>query len=145
MMNKPTFQIMQIEDTNDVYLLEKEIFNIDDKDKIIKTINNENLFYYVLKLSDRVIGFLEGLIISPDAEIYNIAIDKNYRGKGYSKLLINGFIDKCKSAGCETIFLEVNNINQVAINLYNLFDFKSYSVRKNYYGENDAILMRKDL
>ena len=38
-----------------------------------------------------------------------------------------------------------NNINQVAINLYNLFDFKSYSVRKNYYGDNDAILMRKDL
>lgn len=145
MMNKPTFQIMQIEDTNDVYLLEKEIFNIDDKDKIIKSINNENLFYYVLKLSDRVIGFLEGLIISPDAEIYNIAIAENYRGKGYSKLLINGFIDKCKSSGCETIFLEVNNINQVAINLYNLFDFKSYSVRKNYYGDNDAILMRKDL
>lgn len=145
MMDKPTFQIMQIEDAYDVYILEKDIFGIDDKDKIIKTINNENLFYYVLKLSDRVIGFLEGLIIPPDAEIYNIAINENYRGKGYSKLLINGFIDKCKSSGCETIFLEVNNINQVAINLYNLFDFKSYSVRKNYYGDNDAILMRKDL
>ena len=145
MMDKPTFQIMQIEDAYNVYLLEKDIFGIDDKDKIIKTINNENLFYYILKLDDRIIGFLEGLIIPPDAEIYNIAINENYRGKGYSKLLINGFINKCKSAGCETIFLEVNNINQVAINLYNLFDFKSYSVRKNYYGNNDAILMRKDL
>ena len=46
---------------------------------------------------------------------------------------------------CATIFLEVNSINSKAISLYKKYGFVSYSTRKNYYGENDAILMKLEL
>ena len=51
----------------------------------------------------------------------------------------------CKENLCETIFLEVNSINYKAISLYEKYGFKSYLIRKNYYGENDAVLMKLDL
>ena len=53
--------------------------------------------------------------------------------------------DICKQRNCNTIFLEVNTINYKAINLYNKYGFKQYSLRKNYYGNNDAILMKVEL
>ena len=58
---------------------------------------------------------------------------------------MNHFIELCKEQGCDTIFLEVNSINQKAINLYHKFGFVAYSKRQNYYGENDAILMKLSL
>ena len=39
------------------------------------------------------------------------------------------------------ITLEVNHTNLIAINLYKKYGFKPVSVRKNYYGSSDAILM----
>jgi ribosomal protein S18 acetylase RimI-like enzyme len=39
----------------------------------------------------------------------------------------------------------VNTNNIKAINLYTKFGFVEYSRRKNYYGDNDAILMKLDV
>ena len=47
--------------------------------------------------------------------------------------------------GCDTILLEVNTMNYKAISLYEKYGFKEYGTRKNYYGNSDAILMKKEL
>lgn len=114
-------------------------------DKILKTIHSDVLHYYVLLDEEKVIGFYECQIIYPEAELYDIAIKKEEQGKGYSIILMKHFLELCKEKGCDTIFLEVNSINQKAINLYQKFGFVAYSKRQNYYGENDAILMKLSL
>ena len=125
--------------------IESSLLSKTDLDKILKTIESEVLHYYVMLDENQVIGFYECQIISPEAELYDIAIKKDEQGKGYSLLLMNHFIELCKEKGCDTIFLEVNSINQKAINLYHKFGFVAYSKRQNYYGENDAILMKLSL
>ncbi|MBR2391164.1 MAG: ribosomal protein S18-alanine N-acetyltransferase [Clostridia bacterium] len=126
-----------------VFELEKKLIGSANQETIFKTLSNENLNYYLIFEDDQVVGFLEGLIISPESEIYDIAVDEDYQRKGYAKKLMEFFIDLSKQNGVETILLEVNSNNIKAINLYNLFGFVEYGKRKNYYGDADAILMKK--
>ncbi len=129
---------------DDVFLIEKTFFDVSEKQSIISSLKSDTLEYFVLKIKNRIVGFLECSIVLDEAEIYEIAIKNEFQGKGYSKLLMEYFLKYCDAEKVQTIFLEVNNMNYKAINLYTGFGFKKYSVRKKYYGENDAILMRLD-
>jgi len=122
--------------------LELELIGSSSFDTIEKTLESETIHYYVLLKNEKLIDFFECSMIPPESELYDIGISTDYQGKGYSKFLMNFYIELVKSNGCDTILLEVNNINNKAINLYKKFGFEEYGKRKNYYGENDAILMK---
>lgn len=128
-----------------VYNLEKDLIGNVDKNSIINSLKSNTLSYYVLCNQKEVIGFFECSIIPPEAELYDIVINANYQGNGYSKVLMDYFIKVIKENNCNTIFLEVNKLNYKAINLYKKYGFIEYSVRKNYYGDSDAVLMKKEL
>lgn len=128
-----------------VYEIEEKYIGKCDRNSIEKTIESETLSYYLLFKESDLIGFFECSIISPEAELYDIVIDEKYQGLGYSKILMDYLFKLAKDNKVETIFLEVNSINSKAISLYKKYGFVEYSVRKNYYGDNDAILMKVDL
>lgn len=127
---------------SDVARLEGNLIAKTSEEKIAATLESETLFYFVLLDGEKVCGFLECLVIAPESELFDIAIDENYQGKGYSKILMDFYLNFAKEKGCDTIFLEVNNINMKAIGLYGKYGFCEYGRRKNYYGSDDAILMK---
>lgn len=141
-MSNLKIQKLQKKYVQDVFEIESSLIGKCSLDSIEKTLESETLAYYVLLDENQVVGFFECSIVSPEAELFDIAIKKGYQGKGYSKILMNYFFVLCKQKHVETIFLEVNSINNVAINLYKNFGFEKYHERKNYYGDNDAILMK---
>lgn len=122
--------------------IESELISNVSEESISSTIDSEVVSYFVLLDKNKVCGFLECSFIAPESELYEIAISKEYQGKGYSKILMNFYLKLAKEKMCETIFLEVNNINMKAINLYKSYGFVEFGRRKNYYGSNDAILMK---
>ena len=138
------FEILKLtnDDVVSVFEIEKKLIGTGSIDDIKKSLESDVINYFVLKNNGVVLGFLELSTVPPEMELFDIAIDEKFQGKGYAKLLMNFMIDFAKENKCETIFLEVNRINQKAISLYDKFGFKEYAVRKNYYGENDAILMK---
>lgn len=72
-------------------------------------------------------------------EIFEIAVSKEYQRKGYATKLLEMLpTDK-------EIFLEVREDNFAAIKLYEKFKFLKIALRKNYYGEKNAIIMKKSL
>lgn len=137
------FQIERLTENfvDEVFMLESKLLGKASRQKISDSIASSTLNYFILKINNSVVGFYEVSVIPPEAEIYDIAVKEEFQGKGIGKLLLKHLIDFCKSKNVNTIFLEVNNINNKAINLYKNFGFNVYSKRKNYYGENDAILM----
>lgn len=141
------FEILKLtnDDVVSVFEIEKKLIGTGSIDDIKKSLESDVIDYFVLKNNGVVLGFLELSTLPPEMELFDIAIDEKFQGKGYAKLLMNFMIDLAKENKCETIFLEVNRINQKAISLYDKFGFKEYAVRKNYYGENDAILMKLEL
>ena len=136
---------LDVDLVDEIVKIESELIQKTTREKVLKTIENKNPIYFVLKNDDTVLGFVELSLIEPEAEIFDIAIKTEFQGNGYSKILMDYVIDFVKNNNVETIFLEVNNINKKAIALYEKYGFQKYSVRKKYYGENDAVLMKKTI
>lgn len=82
-------------------------------------------------------------LIAGEAELYYIAIKKEFRRKHLADELLNYFI---KNFDVDSIFLEVRASNAPAISFYRKNGFKEIGIRKKYYqnGE-DAIIMEKKI
>ena len=146
-INMENFRIEKLTEVyvDEVAALEKELIGSCDVDAIRSTISSLVLNYYVMIHDEKVVGFFECKIISPEAELYDIAVKKDFQGKGFATLMMNHFLSVVKQQSCDTILLEVNSINNKAISLYTKFGFVKYGERKNYYGDNDAILMKLEI
>ena len=104
-------------------------------------LENPNSIYFILQKDDEIIGFIGVLFILDEADITNIVIKQNYRGNGYSKILLKHIINYCKLNKIKKINLEVNSNNSKALNLYKTFGFNQVGCRKKYYIDGDALLM----
>ena len=137
---------MTLDDLNDI----RDILISDFDDfwnySILKSeLESPNSYYLVARDNSNIVGFAGIKLVIPDGDIMNIVVKKDFRKKGLGSLLLKNLIDLAKSLGVKTIFLEVDDKNFPAISLYNKFGFKNISKRKNYYKENDAIIMNKEI
>mgnify|MGYP004574599297 CR=1 FL=1 len=112
------------------FLLENKI-NIIDNDPFSK--------FIVCLENDEIIGFLSYSIIYERAEINYIFVLESYRGKTVASKMLDYIIKTCKI--CDNITLEVRKSNNIAISLYKKYGFKEVATRKNYYNDEDGILM----
>ena len=126
------------------------------KEKALKEILkvNNNAFYsdddltlnYLLLENDEVIGEIDYKHTYIESDLLFIYIKEEYRGKDYSKVLLDESIKELKKIGVKKIFLEVDTENKIAYNLYKSYGFKEISIRKNYYSNShDAIIMEKEV
>lgn len=74
-------------------------------------------------------------------DIDYVIVNNNYRRKGVASKLLEYLIDYCKEKSISNITLEVNENNIAAINLYKKYGFETAATRKNYYKEEDGLLM----
>ena len=105
-------------------------------------LNNTNSLYFVAKYNENILGFA-GIIINYDfTEISNIVVKKDFRNKGIGKILLEKIINESKKLKKDNIYLEVNEKNQIALGLYEKYNFEKVGKRKEYYNKkDDAILM----
>ena len=139
-------------DLNDSNLI-SDIFNTSfddfwDINTLNKELLTENSQYLCVKdiNTNTIVGFC-GIKINLDtADLMNIAIKKDFRNLGIGSFLLNSIINLCKNQkNISSIFLEVNENNINAINLYKKYNFKKISIRKNYYKNENAIIMLLNL
>lgn len=108
-------------------------------------LNSKNSIYFVAKDNEKIVGFAGMKIILDEAEIMNIVTKKDCRNQGIGKLLLKQLILESKNKNIKRINLEVNENNKIAIHLYEKFGFLQDGERKNYYNNQNAILMSKIL
>lgn len=130
-----------------------------DKDEYLKLgllINNnfEKLYNLESLLNseyDKIFGYFEDNVLRAfihvrvlyeTVEIINIVVGPLYRRKGIATLLLK-YIMNIKEI--KEILLEVNINNEVAIKTYEKNGFKVISERKNYYGSDTALIMKRDV
>lgn len=66
-----------------------------------------------------------GILINFDVvEIMNIVVKKSYRNQGIGKSLLSELINLAKQTKLNSLVLEVNSKNEIAIELYKKFEFK---------------------
>lgn len=137
-------RLMKSCDLPQVISLHKELF---EQSFNFEDYVQDRMFHYgiVLEVEDKVTGYLVGQIIFEMSDLYYVAVNPHYRGKGYGQLLVDKFIeDACKNEG-DIMSLEVRMSNQSAIRLYEKCGFTSVGKRERYYADGeDALLMTRN-
>lgn len=82
-----------------------------------------------------------------DAEVYNIGVRPELQKSGCGTLLFERFLEKCRAASIETVWLDVRSLNENAIAFYKGFGFSVFCVRRGFYGDppEDGIVMSLSL
>lgn len=103
--------------------------------------------YIVVEIEGKVVGYGGIWLIIDEGHVTNIAVDKEYRGLGLGKKLLEGLIQLCIDRDIKSITLEVRKSNEVAKGLYKKYGFKECGIRPGYYTDNneDAIIMWKTI
>lgn len=102
---------------------------------------NPNETIYIYKENNINKGFIHiqnGLDI---IDLLNIIVKPKYQNQGIGSVLIKYIIDNKQD---KKIMLEVRSKNINAIKLYQKYDFKIINIRKNYYKDDDAIIMERN-
>lgn len=112
---------------------------------LLEEINNPLCVLTTAMHSGGVAGFALGKIAADEAELYQIAVLPDYRRQGIAAQLLMELHTLLKEKGAVCCFLEVRSRNTPAIALYESLGYKKISLRKGYYGDDDAVIYRIEL
>ena len=121
---------------NNINKYSNELLN---DEELINNLDNNPYGNYIAYIDDTLIGYIYYSKIYDRLEINNILVDESRRREGIASKLFDYLLEKENLP----ITLEVDETNNKAINLYKKIGFKEVSIRKNYYGNHDGILMEK--
>jgi ribosomal-protein-alanine N-acetyltransferase len=93
-----------------------------------------------------VAGYLCATLLLDEAEILDVAVRSDLRGRGVGRLLLDHVVELCRINRVNYIHLEVRRSNLSAIGLYERFGFLRTGERRRYYENgDDAILMQLNI
>jgi ribosomal-protein-alanine N-acetyltransferase len=104
-------------------------------------VERSDRIYLVAERGGFVVGYAGLLRVEEDAHIVTLAVDPPARGHGLGKLLMLRLIKAALEGGAVNLTLEVRVSNEAARRLYEEFGFEPVGVRRNYYRDEDALIM----
>ena len=90
----------------------------------------------------QIIGYIAWQHIQDEIELHLIAIAPSHRQQGIANQLMQTLIATAQQHHAR-IILEVRASNHIAQALYRKHQFTPIATRKNYYGNEDAVIMEK--
>ena len=137
-------RIAELEDINEIYSIEKKVFNDYWSLDLIKSeiIEKKYSMVTVLELKKKIIGYIFQRKIYDENHIINLAIDIPYQHRGYGKFLLMKILEKDDND--TNVFLEVKEANLPAVKLYIDLGFEELDRKEGYYSDgSNAIFMLK--
>ncbi len=101
--------------------------------------------FFIAKNNDAVVGYGGYWLVAGEASIVNLAVHPDHRGRGFGRKILLFLIDDARASSAGSVFLEVRKGNRAAQCLYASCGFEASGVRAKYYGEEDAVVMKKTL
>jgi ribosomal-protein-alanine N-acetyltransferase len=103
--------------------------------------------YLVAAADGAVVGYVGFWMVAGEAQIQNVAVRRDWRGRGAASRLLAAMMDMARSLGALSATLEVRSRNESAIRLYGKNGFVVKGVRRRYYDDDgdDALVMGADL
>ena len=98
---------------------------------------------YVVAHDDQgqVVGYGGLLLVEADAHVTTIAVAPEARGHRIGTRVMMALVDHALASGARHLTLEVRITNAAAQGLYTRFGFEPVGRRKNYYTDEDALVM----
>ena len=136
MINSLNIREAIFKDVEDIYLIEKSIFNENPWTKKmitseVGTHNHKKTF--LIGDNYNIIGYLMIHFFQIEYHVINFGIKKEYQNKGIGRYFLKFFLNKLPSNS--TVFLEVKESNFNAISLYKKLGFVKQYIRNRYYSD----------
>ena len=137
---------MTLEDLNQIAnILISDFDDYWNYDILRDELKTENSKYLVAKMNEEIVGFAGIKVMVNEADIMNIVVKKTYRNQGIGTLLLKKLMDLSRKSNCTSLTLEVMEENYPAIHLYKNLGFTQIGIRKNYYQDKNALIMKASL
>ena len=104
-------------------------------------LDNKNNYLFGYYKDDTLIAFIHITKSFEVLEINNIVVKKDYQKNNIGSKLIDYIIKRFPDI--KEIFLEVRSKNKIAIEFYKKNNFKCINIRKDYYENDDAYIMKR--
>ena len=131
-------EVANIKDIDAIYNLQKNHEHIlISKEALKSDLSSSSYIYFVAKMANKIIGCVGCSVLFDHIDISILITDIDYLNKGIASTLLEKLIQYIKEKNIEKIFLEVRMSNYKAIKLYEKYNFKQISIRKNYYKDTN--------
>jgi ribosomal-protein-alanine N-acetyltransferase len=141
-MTVAAIRSMELSDIPAVATLEQDVY---DNPWSVRVFYDElarsNRRYLVAEDDTGVVGYGGILVVESDAHITTLAVDPAARRQHLGTRLMLALVDAAVQIGVDHITLEVRMSNEGAQRLYERFGFNPVGLRKNYYRDEDALVM----
>ena len=96
----------------------------------------------VAQNSEGIAGFIVIWFLPPEVQILNIAVDPAYRRRGVARHLLGHALTSLPASEPLSVIIEVREGNTPARRFYSSLGFRQISMRRAYYGDEDAIVLQ---
>ncbi len=133
--------------TSELFKLDNSIFEFDkySLNQIKEELANRSRLYLGYYDSDNLIGYVGASITLDESDIIKIGVDANFRNKGIATKLFNALKQELVRLKVNKIMLEVREKNNSAISFYLKNGFLKIATRKNYYNNDNAIILMLEI
>lgn len=99
---------------------------------------------WVVEEEGRVVAYAVVWRVLDQAELANIAVREEARGRGLGARLLQHALDRARVAGVRTVYLEVRVSNEAALRMYRRAGFRETGRRRGYYTDppEDALVLQ---
>ena len=142
--NLLTFRRMQPDDIPAVAGIERETFSLPwSENAFLDTLSLQDAYFIVALLDGEIAGYCGYYRSFEEAEITNVAVRSDLRGKGIGSSMIRKLADESGRQGIARLILEVRKSNLAAIRVYEKNGFRIAGYRRNFYEQprEDAAVM----
>lgn len=143
----PGIRPMTAADLDAVLLIEQSSFPLPWKrEHFLHEITAPHSFPFVAEIDGKVAGYVCLMSLFEEAQILDIAVAAEQRGRGVGRLLMDKALAVAREKGAEVMALEVRESGAAAIGLYRALGFRQTGIRANYYeSRENAVLMEKNI
>jgi ribosomal-protein-alanine N-acetyltransferase len=145
----PFFRPMRMEDVDTVVSVEWQVYPFPWTRGNFRDSLNAGYSCWVYEQGGCLIGYGIMMVVVGEAHLLNIAVSRDWQGKGMGRRMLQHLIRVAREHRAEYMYLEVRPSNLVARRLYESIGFNEIGWRKNYYpaddGREDAVIMGLDL
>jgi ribosomal-protein-alanine N-acetyltransferase len=130
-----------------VLSIEREAFNENNPYMYVKLYELHSDWFLVVENGNTIVGYvISALTNDYEGRILSFAVQKDFRGRGIGRELMDKILDLFKEEGIHHVKLEVRLSNEISQSLYRNLGFIETNYIPGYYSDGEgAIVMEKYL
>ena len=127
---------------DEIYYVEQSCFSNPWTEKMLESELESALSVLLTEEREgKTVGYALGRVVADEAELLKICVLGEWRKQGIAENMLLALLGKMRENGAAACFLEVRSKNAPAIALYQKLGFEQIALRRNYYPDDDAVVM----